>query len=196
VGYTHGYSRCSPPANQRARATGRPGGRIRERGEAMRAEVRSAKSKVRIAAKRSVAVLCLGWMYMLVACMTLTGCIGPIPKKWPTSPEIQGRVVDSVTARPVVGARVAIVDRPKTAVLTDADGAFSVAAVREFAFAVATACPVFYYPKIHDRSSELEISCSGYEPLRIEAWNHLAKPFEHWTGPWFLTDLPLVRKPE
>jgi hypothetical protein len=132
----------------------------------------------------------------LLSCLCLSGCVGPVPGKWATSPEVRGRVIDGTTGEPVVGATVAIQGRLETAVVTDTAGRFHIAAVREFAFRTFTSCPVYDCPKTKDYCAQVEIKHPSYETLRLFAFSHLAKPENHTAGPLFLTDLSLVPKPK
>src|ERR1035438_4421584 len=62
---------------------------------------------------------------LLIAVASLSGCVVVVfPHTTRISPEIEGRVVDSRTRMPVDQALVQMVDRPKVAALSRADGSF------------------------------------------------------------------------
>lgn len=102
-------------------------------------------------------------------CLLLLGCLPvPWPGKVQTSPAISGRVLDSVTTRPVVGARVQIHERPKTSVLSDTNGEFRVMEVREFyLMSFVTGQNVYHFPPVRDLSYLFDVSHPDYETAEL-----------------------------
>jgi hypothetical protein len=63
----------------------------------------------------------------------LSGCvIYPYPHVARVSPDVEGKLVDSVSGAPVVGASVCFVNRPGVATVSGADGCFTLPCARDF----------------------------------------------------------------
>jgi hypothetical protein len=68
------------------------------------------------------------WLLLL----SLSGCVLPIPHITHRAVQISGRVIDAQSGQAVPGARVSIVNHPKTATVTDSRGNFATAADSHF----------------------------------------------------------------
>lgn len=63
--------------------------------------------------------------------ITFNGCL-PIPHTSLRSPEIQGRVLDAQTQKPVAGAKVFLTEHPQVSTQTDSAGYFRIKERRKF----------------------------------------------------------------
>ncbi|MDB6024235.1 MAG: hypothetical protein JWM68_458 [Verrucomicrobiales bacterium] len=102
--------------------------------------------------------------------------MGCLPVPWPgreqTSPSISGRILDSVTTRPVEGARVQIHERPKTSVLSDTNGEFRVMEMRQFyLISFVTGQNVYHFPRVQERSYLFDVSHPNYETAKLFGLN-------------------------
>jgi hypothetical protein len=108
-------------------------------------------------------------LIVVSGCLLLLGCLPvPWPGKIQTSPAISGRVLDSVTTRPVAGARIQIHERPKTSVLSDTNGEFRVMEVREFyLMSLVTGQKVYHFPPVRELSYLFDVSHSDYKTAEL-----------------------------
>jgi hypothetical protein len=135
-------------------------------------------------------IICCG-VAALVAC----GCV-----IWPTtserSPEVQGRVVDSVTALPVPNATVALHEHPSIKARSDDKGAYRIRATHNFHLIhVLGICGDEYPVGNYYRADELDVSHPLYEGVRIQARQFSNPPYSH-EDTVVLRDISLVPKPK
>jgi hypothetical protein len=72
-------------------------------------------------------------VFLCLLSALLSGCVVlPIPHTSPAGYDYHGQVVDARTRRPLAGAKVRMDDRPRSSVVTEADGKFAVSAGSHF----------------------------------------------------------------
>jgi hypothetical protein len=75
------------------------------------------------------------------ACLSLTGCVWPIPHTSQRSPEFRGRVLDAQTMQPIARARISLHERSSVSTTTASSGRFRLVASRNVYFNTLGPCP-------------------------------------------------------
>lgn len=86
---------------------------------------------------------CFTFLTMLCVVLLLVGCL-PLPYRNPTSAEVRGKVLNAYTGKPIEGAQIALLFRPKHATKTDNLGNFRLSASYQWHLFVTiqlAACP-------------------------------------------------------
>lgn len=128
--------------------------------------------------------------------LVLTGCIIPMPKpgRVMVAPDVRGRVVDSVTGKPVVGAHVTVASRPDTLVVSGDDGSFHVEQLYK-KYAIEFIDPggvTGYCPPLGVIISRLDVVHPDYQDLHLWIMDHLAETPTDYDGPFVMRDAQLI----
>src|SRR5438093_484038 len=105
-----------------------------------------------------------------LAAVGLSGCVLPVPHTSQRSPEVRGRVIDSVTQLPVRSARVALHEHPSIAARSDRSGFYHIRATHNIHLVTFLGICSSDFPlgKYYFRD-ELDVSHPRYQRAQIQA---------------------------
>jgi len=128
--------------------------------------------------------------------LVLTGCIIPKPKpgRVMVAPDVRGRVEDSVTGKPVVGAYVTVASRPETMAVSGGDGRFHVEQLyKKYAIEFIDPGGVMgYCPPVGDIVFRLDVTHPAYQDLQLWIREHLTESPANYDGPFVMRDIHLI----
>ena len=104
-------------------------------------------------------------------CLSLPGCVWPVPRTSQSSPEFRGRVVDAQTLQSITHAKVCLEERPTASTTTDSSGRFRLVATHNVYFNTPGPCSS-EVPSTRTYAWVLDVAHPQYQQQTVDVLKH------------------------
>lgn len=105
------------------------------------------------------------------SCLSLAGCVWPVPRTSQRSPEFRGQVIDAQTMQPIAHAEVSLHESPSNSTTTDSNGRFHLTATHNVYFKTIGPCSS-EVPSTKTYSWVLDVAHPGFQEQTVDVLKH------------------------